>query len=64
MMLHRANKPAEALAQIEQLLARDPRNPGYRNLKAVILSRVGEYERRADLRRAAEGASRRTPRYG
>ena len=32
----------------------DPRNPGYRNLHAVILSRVGEYERSSrHLRRAA-----------
>jgi tetratricopeptide (TPR) repeat protein len=45
VVLHRRNEPAEALAEIERLLAADPRNPAYRNLAAVILSRVGEYER-------------------
>jgi len=43
MVLHRQNKPEAALAQVEQLLAEEPRNPGYRNLKAAILGRIGEY---------------------
>jgi tetratricopeptide (TPR) repeat protein len=45
VLLHRINAPAEALAEIERLLATDPRNPGYRNLAAVIYGRIGEYER-------------------
>ncbi len=44
IVLYRQQKGAEALAQIERLLARDPRNPSYRNLKAATLARVGEYE--------------------
>jgi tetratricopeptide (TPR) repeat protein len=44
-LLHRMNKSGEALLEIERLLARDARSPSYRNLCAVILSRVGEYER-------------------
>ncbi len=44
LMLNRAEKPAEALAQIELLLAKDPGNPSFRNLKAVILCHVGDYE--------------------
>jgi tetratricopeptide (TPR) repeat protein len=43
MVLHRQNKPEAALAQVEKLLAEEPRNPGYRNLKAAILGRIGEY---------------------
>ena len=43
MVLHRQNKPEAALAQVEQLLTEEPRNPGYRNLKAAILGRIGEY---------------------
>jgi tetratricopeptide (TPR) repeat protein len=43
MVLHRQNKPEAALAQVELLLAQEPRNPGYRNLKAAILGRIGEY---------------------
>jgi Tfp pilus assembly protein PilF len=49
LLLHRRNEPARALTEIETLLAADPRNPGYRNLAAVILSRVGEYERSGRL---------------
>jgi len=43
MVLHRQNKPEAALAQVERLLGDQPRNPGYRNLKAAILGRIGEY---------------------
>jgi tetratricopeptide (TPR) repeat protein len=43
MVLHRQNKPEAALAQVERLLTDDSRNPGYRNLKAAILGRIGEY---------------------
>lgn len=45
MLLHRQNNSSGALAEIERLLAVDPHNPAYRNLCAVILSRIGEYER-------------------
>lgn len=48
-LLHRQNDSAEALQEIERLLAVDPRNPSYRNLCAVILSRVGEYERSSQI---------------
>lgn len=43
MVLHRQNKPEAALEQVEKLLGDDRRNPGYRNLKAAILGRIGEY---------------------
>jgi tetratricopeptide (TPR) repeat protein len=45
VLLHRQNKLSEALAEIERLLAIDPRSPSYRNLCAVIISRIGEYGR-------------------
>ena len=41
--LQRLLRPAEALAQIDILLARDARNPNYRALRAAALSQVGEY---------------------
>ncbi len=44
LVLHRANKPAQALAEIDALLALEPDNAGYRNLKAVVLCRIGDYE--------------------
>ncbi|NBU24999.1 MAG: sulfotransferase family protein [Gammaproteobacteria bacterium] len=45
VLLHRDNKAAEALAEVERLLAADPVNPSYRNLHAVLLSHVGEVDR-------------------
>ncbi len=47
--LHRQGKPAEALAEIELVLAQDPRNPGYRNLQAAILGRIGEFDRALEV---------------
>jgi tetratricopeptide (TPR) repeat protein len=44
LVLHRMNKPTQALAELDTLLLHDPRNPAYRNLKAAVLCRVGEYE--------------------
>ncbi len=44
IVLYRQQKTAEALAEIDRLMARDARNPLYRNLKAAVLARIGEYE--------------------
>ena len=44
-LLHRQNDSSAALTEIERLLTVDPRSPSYRNLCAVILSRIGEYDR-------------------
>lgn len=44
-ILHRQYKEAEALAQAEELLRRDPKNAGYRNLEAAVLARLGETDR-------------------
>ncbi|MDR6842700.1 tetratricopeptide repeat-containing sulfotransferase family protein [Pseudoxanthomonas sacheonensis] len=49
LALHRANKPARALAEVETLLAVEPDNAGYRNLKAVVLCRIGDYEPALEL---------------
>jgi predicted Zn-dependent protease len=43
MVLNRQGKALEARAQVEQLLAREPRNPGYRNLHAAVLAHLGDY---------------------
>jgi tetratricopeptide (TPR) repeat protein len=43
IVLHRLNKSEAALREIDALLGDEPRNPGYRNLKAAILGRIGEY---------------------
>jgi tetratricopeptide (TPR) repeat protein len=43
-VLNRQAKAAEALAQAQRLLASDPANPGYLNLKAAILANLGDYK--------------------
>jgi tetratricopeptide (TPR) repeat protein len=49
VLLHRLNETQAALAEAERLLAANSRNPGYRNLCAVILGRIGEYGRSATM---------------
>ena len=48
-VLLRQNKTVEALAQTEQLIAKDPRHPGYANMKAAILARLGDYDQAVTL---------------
>ncbi len=43
VVLNRQGKAAAALPQVEQLLAKEPRNPGYLNLKAAVLANLGDY---------------------
>lgn len=48
-VLYRHDQPAAALQEIELLVTHDARNPGYRNLKAAVLGRLGEYTQAIDL---------------
>src|SRR2546427_71786 len=48
-VLNRQNRPTEALAQVDQLLAVEPDNPNHRNLKATVLVNIGEYGQAIDL---------------
>ncbi len=48
-VLFRLQKGVEALAQIEHLLDRNPKDPAYRNLMAACLALVGDYERAIKL---------------
>jgi tetratricopeptide (TPR) repeat protein len=43
IVLQRQLKAVEALAELSILLAREPRNPNYRILKAAALGQIGEY---------------------
>jgi tetratricopeptide (TPR) repeat protein len=49
LALHRQNKSAAALLQVDRLTASEPRNAGFRNLKAVILARIGDYQESIEL---------------
>ena len=44
LVLNRQGKADLALPQVERLLAREPRNPGYRNLQAAVLANLGDYD--------------------
>ena len=48
-VLHRQNRPGEALAELDTLLQADPANPSHANLKAATLGRIGEYEEAIEL---------------
>jgi len=48
-VLNRQNRPIEALAHVNQLLAAEPDNPNHRNLKATVLVNIGEYREAIDL---------------
>jgi tetratricopeptide (TPR) repeat protein len=43
LMLDRGNRHEEALVEIDALLGDDPDNQGLRNLKAVVLGKLGDY---------------------
>jgi tetratricopeptide (TPR) repeat protein len=51
LVLHRQNKSAEALAEIDYCLSVEPRQIGFRNIKAAILGAIGEYEASLQLYR-------------
>jgi predicted Zn-dependent protease len=43
VVLNRQGKAAAALPQVEALLVKEARNPGYLNLKAAVLANLGDY---------------------
>lgn len=43
-VLHRQNKAVAALVELDHLLAADPDNPAYRNLKGAALGRIGDFD--------------------
>ena len=49
LLLQRREDSPRALVVIEQCLETDPDRPGYRNLAAVILGRVGEFSRASEM---------------
>jgi tetratricopeptide (TPR) repeat protein len=49
IVLQRQNKAAAALRELDQLEKIDPRNSSYRNLKAVVLVKIGDYQESIDI---------------
>jgi tetratricopeptide (TPR) repeat protein len=44
LVLYRQNKPVEALAELEQVVAEEPDNPGHANLRAAAHGRMGDFD--------------------
>jgi tetratricopeptide (TPR) repeat protein len=49
IVLQRQNKAAAALRQLDRLEQIDRRNPAYRNLKAVVLTKIGDYRESIEI---------------
>ena len=43
-VLHRQNRAAEAMAELDALHSAEPGNPTHANLKAAVLGKVGDYD--------------------
>lgn len=43
-VLHRQSRAVEALDELDRLLAEEPDNPAYLNLKGAVLSRIGDHD--------------------
>src|SRR5271165_4766154 len=61
VVLNPAAKPAAALPHLERLLAKEPRNPSYLNLKAAILANLGDYDDSIAVYEAVLGSHPRQP---
>jgi tetratricopeptide (TPR) repeat protein len=48
-ILYRHNQPQQAVEQLDILLHADPRNVGFRALKAAALGQLGEYDAASDI---------------
>ncbi len=49
LVLHRQSKTEAAVVEVDRLLAANPGHPGYRNLKAAMMARLGEYQAAIDI---------------
>lgn len=58
IVLYRLNRPTDALAELDRLLAEEPEHPGHANLKAAALGRLGGFGEAIDL---YEGVLARAP---
>jgi len=44
LVLYRQNRPAEAIDELDRVIAEDPDNPGHANLHAAALGRTGDFD--------------------
>lgn len=61
IVLHREQKSADALREIEPLVTRDPRNANYLSLKGAALARTGDQEKAAQVYEALLAGHPKSP---
>jgi tetratricopeptide (TPR) repeat protein len=44
LLLHRANRPEEALAELDKVRDEEPDDPGHANLRAAVAGRIGAFD--------------------
>lgn len=44
LVLYRQNRPAEAIEELDRVVAEDPDNPGHANLQAAAFGRIGDFD--------------------
>ena len=44
LLLHRQNRPEEALAELDKVREEEPDDPGYANLRAAVSGRIGAFD--------------------
>ena len=49
LMLHRANRPEEALAELDRLRQDEPDDTGFANLRAAVTGRIGAFDEALEL---------------
>ncbi len=49
LVLHRQSRTVEAIVEVDRLLEANPGHPGYRNLKAAMCARLGNYTQAIDI---------------
>ena len=49
LVLYRLNRPMEAIAELEQVMAAEPDNPSHQNLQAAASARIGNFDEAIDL---------------
>jgi len=62
LVLYRQNRPDEAIAELDQVLAEEPENPGHANLQAAAKGRIGEFEDAIELYRQVLAKAPNQPR--
>jgi tetratricopeptide (TPR) repeat protein len=62
LVLYRQNRPDEAIAQLDQVIAEEPENPGHANLQAAAKGRIGEFEDAIELYRQVLAKAPNQPR--